>query len=136
MSKCVKRCEIRNVSVNARDIATLATIFPSLESLAFDHCSLCDSPPHVDGRRILQFLGGLKNFHTLELDSPRKAFATHITTESGSSTLVTLSVLSSLHTLLVPVGLLRRVYTRRQAAHLPYSYGSSQLAAASYSASE
>lgn len=99
----VKRAEIRNAHVRNGDIVTLTTFFPSLESLTIDACSVTGHPTDVDGHRILQSLGALEKLHTLELDCQRRDFAADITTESGPSTLVTLSMLSNVHTLLVPV---------------------------------
>lgn len=66
----------------------------------YNHSNL--STP-ADCQRLFQLLGGLENFHTLELSCPRKRFAEDITTESGPSTIVRMSALSRLHTLLLPV---------------------------------
>lgn len=98
--------ELRNFFITVQDIVTFTTVFPSLESLAMDACllySYCDPLTGPDRRRLFQLLGGLENFHTLELDSPRARFAEDITTESGPSKIVTMSALSRLRTLLVPV---------------------------------
>lgn len=98
--------EIRNLFMGTRHIAGLATAFPSLESLTIELCDVYnDSSLLISGdrNRLFQLLGGLDNFHTLELDAPRERFATDITTESGPSTIVTLFALSRLCTLLVPV---------------------------------
>lgn len=106
ISTSVKRMEIRNLVVYGQQIVDLTTAFPSLESLSIDHCHVYHGSSLLtlaDNYPLFQSLGGLENFHTLELDAPRKRFATDITTESGPSTIVTLSALSSLRILLVPV---------------------------------
>lgn len=87
----------------SQDVATLTTVFPSLESLAIGGGGYWPTGPYsLHGRRVVQMLGGLKNFHTLELGhAKRSTFAMAITTETGPSTLVTLSALSKLRTLVV-----------------------------------
>lgn len=57
----------------------------------------------MDNHELSQLLGRLKNFHTLELDSPRERFAAAIETDSGTSQIIMLSAMSKLRTLLVPV---------------------------------
>lgn len=102
----MKKVELRDLFVYIEQIVDLTTAFPSLESLSIDRCffdrglSLLTSAAR---NSLFQLLGGLENFHTLELDAPRELFATDITTESGPSTIVTLSALARLRTLLVPV---------------------------------
>lgn len=109
ISTSVKRMELRNLFITAEHIVTFTTVFPSLESLGMDDCLVygyANSLTAADRQRLFQLLGGLENFHTLELDSPREPFAEDIITESGPSTVVTMSALSRLRTLLVPVDFL------------------------------
>lgn len=102
----MKRIVLRRTFVDSKDINALVAAFPSLESLTTNGCHFSMrsmKPSPLDNHELSQLLGGLKNFHTLELDSPRGEFAADIETDSGTSQIITLSAMSKLRTLLVPV---------------------------------
>lgn len=102
----MKRITLRRTFVHSGDIKNLMTAFPSLESLTINHCiismaSMKHNP--MDSHELFRVLGGLKNFHTLQLDTRRGEFAADTEPDSGTSQIITLSAMSKLQTLLVPV---------------------------------